>query len=86
MFFTLRRLFWFTTFIAIYVAAIAQLGIEAAIFSFVFGFGVMTFVSRVLSDEKYGDDEQFGWDVLFICFAIPALIFLFGSILFYTFW
>ena len=76
MSYTIRRLFWFTAFVAIYVAVFTQLGAGFTFISAYFGFGLMIFVSWILA-SKYGDDEQLGWDVLFTCFAIPALIFLF---------
>ena len=77
MFFTIRRLFWFTAFCAIYAATFAKLGAVLTVASLILGFGLMAITSWAIS-AKHDENEQLGWDILFTCFAIPALYFLFN--------
>ena len=69
-------MFWFTTFIAIYFAALTQIGLELAFVCPFLGFGLMMIVSWVLRGSKYDDDAELGWDVLITCFAFPCVLFL----------
>lgn len=74
MTFSLRRLFWLTTIVVIYTAAFARIGIELTAISALLGFGLMSVVSKSIRSEKYLNNDRFGWDVLFVCFAIPVLV------------
>ena len=79
MAFSIRRLFWFTSFVALYAAVFSLGGFGLIFLSCFFGFGLMIAASFVLGRFKFADVDSIGWDVLYICFALPAVIFLICS-------